>query len=66
MARDLEQIVEHLRTISEELSDIALDELKSAHAAGLTKRPEREKTLTQARRAVEKAAAVLSRAGSGD
>ncbi|MGA0186354.1 MAG: hypothetical protein ACO3LA_07595 [Ilumatobacteraceae bacterium] len=61
MAREVDAIVDQLRSISEELADIALDELKSAHAAGLTKRPEREKSLTQARRAVEKAAAVLSR-----
>jgi hypothetical protein len=61
VARDVDAIIDQLRSISEELADIALDELKNAHAAGLTKRPEREKSLTQARRAVEKAAAVLSR-----
>lgn len=62
MARDLEELVDQLRSISEDLADMALDELKNAHAAGQTKRPEREKSLTQARRAVEKAVAVLSRA----
>lgn len=66
MEKDLEGIVGRLRTISEELADVALDELKTAHAAGLTRRPEREKHLTQARRAVEKAVAVLSRVDSGD
>jgi hypothetical protein len=62
VARDLEELVDRLRSISEDLADMALDELKNAHAAGQTKRPEREKSLTQARRAVEKAVAVLSRA----
>lgn len=66
MEKDLEGIVGRLRTISEELADVALDELKTAHAAGLARRPEREKHLTQARRAVEKAVAVLSRVDSGD
>jgi hypothetical protein len=66
MQGGLEDIVGRLRLISEELADIALDELKTAHAAGQTRRPEREKHLTQARRAVEKAVAVLSRVDSGD
>lgn len=63
---DLNDITERLRTISEELADRALHELKEAHRSGATKRPESEKSLSQARRAVEKAIAILSRADSGD
>jgi hypothetical protein len=63
---DLNDITERLRTISEELADRALYELKEAHRSGATKRPESEKSLSQARRAVEKAIAILSRADSGD
>lgn len=65
MARDLQEMIEELRTISEDLADMALDELKNAHAAGQSRRPDREKSLTQARRAIEKAVAVLSRTDSG-
>ena len=63
---DLADITERLRAISEELADRALVELKEAHRSGATKRPESEKSLSQARRAVEKAIAILSRADSGD
>ena len=63
---DLSNLIERLRHISEELGDRALDELKEAHRSGATKRPETEKSLTQARRAVEKAIATLSRTDSGD
>lgn len=63
---DLADLIDRLRQISEELGDRALDELKEAHRAGATKRPETEKALSQARRAVEKAIATLSRTDSGD
>jgi exonuclease VII small subunit len=66
MNDDLSQIIERLRSISDELADRALDELKEAHRSGATRRPEAEKTLSQARRSVEKAIALLSRADSGD
>lgn len=64
--RDLRDIIDRLQRVSEELADRALLELKEAHRAGATKRPESEKSLSQARRAVEKAIAVLSRSDSGD
>ena len=63
---DIAELIERLRLISEELGDRALHELKEAHRSGETKRPETEKSLSQARRAVEKAIATLSRTGSGD
>ncbi|MFM7650250.1 MAG: hypothetical protein ACKOQT_00275 [Acidimicrobiaceae bacterium] len=56
-----EQIVDQLKTISDQLADRALTVLKEAHAAGESKRPEAERTLTQARRAVEKAISLLTR-----
>ncbi len=54
-------IVSRLEVISEEIADKALDALKSAHREGAVKRPETERQLTSARRAVEKAIGVLSR-----
>lgn len=63
---DLSDLIERLRRISEELADRALDELKEAHRVGATKRPDAEKSLSQARRAVEKAIATLSRTDSSD
>ena len=56
-----EQIIDQLKTISDQLADRALSILKDAHAAGESKRPEAERTLTQARRAVEKAISLLTR-----
>lgn len=53
------EIIDKLKAISEQLADKALDALKQAHAAGGSKRPEIERTLTQARRAVEKAISLL-------
>lgn len=57
----VEEIVSNLQGVSEDLADKALDALKEAHRVGEAKRPELERQLTQARRAVEKAIGVLSR-----
>jgi len=54
-----QEIVEQLRNISETLADRALTALKEAHALGESRRPEIERTLTQARRAIEKAIGLL-------
>ena len=54
-------IVSRLEAISEEIADKALDALKSAHRDGAVKRPETERQLTTARRAIEKAIGVLTR-----
>ena len=56
-----DRIIEQLRIISDTLADRALSALKEAHAQGESKRPERERTLTQARRAIEKAINLLGR-----
>ena len=61
MEENTKQIVDQLKQISEQLADQALSALKQAHAAGESKRPELERTLTQARRAVEKAISLLGR-----
>ncbi len=57
----INDIVSRLETISELIADRALDALKAAHREGAVKRPETERQLTQARRAIEKAIGVLSR-----
>ena len=57
----INDIVSRLESISEEIADKALDALKSAHRDGAVKRPEAERQLTSARRAVEKAIGVLTR-----
>lgn len=57
----VEEIVSNLQSVSEDLADKALEALKEAHRAGEEKRPEIERQLTQARRAIEKAIGVLSR-----
>jgi hypothetical protein len=56
---DTESIRERLEVIAEELADLAIEALRAALAAGEEKRPAAEKRLTQARRAVEKAAGLL-------
>ncbi|MEO8364103.1 MAG: hypothetical protein ABI570_06960 [Ilumatobacteraceae bacterium] len=62
----IDDLVAQLKSISDDLADKALDVLKQAHRAGESKRPEVERTLTQARRAVEKAVSLLGRTNSED
>jgi hypothetical protein len=54
-----EELAERLDAIAEELSDLALDVLRQAVDRGDAARPADEKRLSQARRAVEKAAHLL-------
>lgn len=51
----------HLRltSIAEELTDVSVDILREAVEAGEGRRPEIDKRLSQARRAIEKAARAL-------
>lgn len=56
-----EDIIARLQSISEDLADRALAVLAQASRDGQTRRPEAERSLTQARRAVEKAIAILQR-----
>ena len=55
----VDELAARLDTIAEEIADLAIDTLRSALRAGGSGRPASEKQLTQARRAVEKAAHVL-------
>lgn len=48
-----------LDNIAEELTDLSIDVLREAVEQGAQKRPAEEKTYSQARRAVEKAARLL-------
>ena len=59
MSESFEALAERLDEISEEIADVAMAELKGAVRRGDQKRPAAERTLTQARRAVEKAAHLL-------
>jgi hypothetical protein len=55
----LEELAARLEAIAEELADLAMDALREAIDGGATKRPADERRLMQARRAVDKAAALL-------
>jgi hypothetical protein len=48
-----------LRTVIEDLDELAFDQLREAVSAGATSRPASDKELAKARRAVEKAVRVL-------
>jgi hypothetical protein len=54
-----ENVAERLDAIGAELDELSFDLLQQAVADGATQRPAADRTLTQARRAVEKAAALL-------
>ena len=52
-------LAEQLEAIVAEIDEVSFDLLQQAVADGATSRPPADKTLTQARRAAEKAAALL-------
>ncbi len=52
-------IVSELETIAERMNDISMSILSAAIEQGATARPSQEKSLSQARRAVEKAIHLL-------
>ena len=56
---DLHSVADRLAAIVEELDEIAFDRLRLAAADGKRERPADDRELTKARRAVEKAVAVL-------
>lgn len=60
MAGEFDDIRRRLEAISEELADLALERLRESVDAGGTELPVDERRLTRARRAVEKAASILS------
>jgi hypothetical protein len=54
-----DDLAERLAAIGAELDELSFDLLQQAVADGRTERPAADRTLTQARRAVEKAAGLL-------
>jgi ElaB/YqjD/DUF883 family membrane-anchored ribosome-binding protein len=52
---DIQRFIDELEAISEHLNDAAMSALSEAIENGQTNRPEIEKRLSQARRAVDKA-----------
>ena len=56
---DLASLADRLEAIVEELDEIAFDRLRVASEGGQRERPDDDRELTKARRAVEKAVAVL-------
>lgn len=53
------RLAEQLEQIRADLDEASFDLLQEASASGATARPAADKTLTQARRAVEKAVGLL-------
>lgn len=60
MAGEFDDIRRRLEVVSEELADLAIVRLRESMDAGGTELPVDEKRLTRARRAVEKAIAILA------
>jgi hypothetical protein len=56
---DLNALADRLAAIVEELDEIAFDRLRLAAEEGRSTRPDSDRELTKARRAVEKAVTVL-------
>ncbi|MGH9076167.1 MAG: hypothetical protein ACRDY0_01705 [Acidimicrobiales bacterium] len=59
MAGELEDIRTRLLAISEEMADLAIERLRESIDAGGVELPVDERRLSRARRAVERAAAIL-------
>ena len=59
MGGEFDEIRRRLEAIAEELADLAIVRLRESIDAGGTELPVEERRLTRARRAVEKAAAIL-------
>ncbi len=66
MAGEVDDIRSRLEGIAEELADLAMDRLRESIDAGGSQPAVDERRLTRARRAVEKAAAVLREGGDGE
>lgn len=67
MDSDLADLIDRLESVAGELDDLAFDRLRVASSAGATVRPDGDKELMQARRAIAKAVAVLRQLdGSGE
>lgn len=60
MAGEFQDVRSRLEAIAEELADLAIERLRESIDAGGTELPVDERRLTRARRAVEKAVAILT------
>ena len=56
---ELGSLAERIDALVEELDELAFDRLREAAADGATERPQIDKRITQARRALEKASRLL-------
>ena len=65
MSGDYGHLVERLESVAADLDEMAFDRLREAVADGEVTRPADDKKLMQARRAIEKAAAVLRQLDEG-
>ncbi len=63
---DLDDLADRLDAIAEEIAEASISELKAALRRGEHKRPQLERTLSQAKRSIDKAAHLLRRAATGD
>ncbi len=59
MTGEYDEFVQRLESLAADLDEVAFDRLREAVADGEVTRPPEDKQLMQARRAIEKAAAVL-------
>ncbi len=59
MTGEYDEFVQRLESLAADLDEVAFDRLREAVADGEVTRPPQDKQLMQARRAIEKAAAVL-------
>lgn len=66
MAGEFQDIRDRLDAIASELADLAIERLRESIDAGGTELPVDERRLTRARRAVEKAAAILAEPDDAD
>jgi hypothetical protein len=66
MAGEFQDIRARLEVIAEELADLAIERLREAIDAGGSELPVDERRLTRARRAVERAAAILAEPDDAD
>lgn len=65
MAGEFQDIRGRLEAIAEELADLAMERLRESIDAGGYELPVDERRLTRARRAVERAAAILAEPDDG-
>ena len=63
---NFDELADRLDAIAEEIAEASITELKAALRRGEQKRPQLERTLSQAKRSIDKAAHLLRRAESDE